>query len=61
MNKHIKGFKGRYIRRAETHKIITKFDSSVIATYITLFSVLGIIAMSTSIALVFREIMHNYG
>ena len=51
------GFKRRYRRRNSTHHKLTKFESYVIATFITTFSLLGIEAITTSIALIVHDII----
>ena len=51
------GFKRRYQRRNSTHHKLTKFESYIIATFITTFSLLGIEAIIVSIALLVYDII----
>ena len=51
------GFKRRYQRRNSTHHKLTKFESYVIASFITTFSLLGVEAIITSITLLIHDII----
>jgi hypothetical protein len=51
------GFRRRYQRRNSTHHKLTKFESYVIATFVTTFGLLGIEATITSVALLIYNII----